>query len=129
MADLRNSQRISYKATYNQISPTPVASRDGNPPPKSLLRAIEKTAFVQSLKIVPHELPILRDRMSRGAASAVTARLPPALAAIEKLISDTTATSTLNNAVTSRRSIRRRSSPSAGSSSRIANRSPRALTN
>jgi hypothetical protein len=41
MADLKNSQRITYKATYNQISPTATIRSDGNSPTKSLSRAVE----------------------------------------------------------------------------------------
>ena len=62
MAELRNAQRISYKATYNQISPTatvhepPSSSR--RPVPR---RAFDKAAFVQSLRIVAEELPVLEE--------------------------------------------------------------------
>jgi hypothetical protein len=106
MADLKNSRRISYKATYNQISPTATTSsattssartssaRDS--PTRLLLRGVEKTAFVQSLRIIPQELASIKEQLS-GLAKAPT-DVPKALAAIEQLINDSTATSTLNNA-------------------------------
>jgi hypothetical protein len=96
MADLKNSQRISYKATYNQISPTATASR----PTESPSRAIEKTAYVQSWRITPKELAIIKDQVSRGTnvPAELVANVPTALNAIENLINDNTATSTLNNA-------------------------------
>lgn len=100
MADLKNSQRISYKATYNQISPIATIRADGDGPTKSLSRAVEKTAFVQSLRIIPQELAGIKDRLSGRAnvAADVGANLPPALAAILQLVNDDTAASTLNNA-------------------------------
>ncbi|HEY6759965.1 MAG TPA: type II secretion system protein GspG [Baekduia sp.] len=99
MADLKNAQRISYKATYNQISAQPVlAPPDGKgghghvkTPP--LLRAVEKAAFVQALRIVPEELPPLGRRLRKGGEEQARA-----LDAIEQLVDDRTATSTLNNA-------------------------------
>ena len=96
MADLKNSQRISYKATYNQISATPAAAKTTG----SLSRAVEKAAFVQSLRMIPAELNALKQQLSRttrgtgGASAPVTA----ALAAIGTLIGDTSSSSTLNNA-------------------------------
>ena len=93
MAELRNAQRVSYKATYNQISPTatvhepPSSSR--RPVPR---RAFDKAAFVQSLRIVAQELPVLKKATSRNASRAV------AYAAVEQLVNDRTASSTLNNA-------------------------------
>ena len=63
MAELKNAQRVTYKATYNQISPTATvrgttdaAGGEGAVP----LRAFDKAAFVQSLRIVADELPILK---------------------------------------------------------------------
>jgi hypothetical protein len=64
MADLENSKRISYKAIYNQISPTATTGTSKNSPTKSLSRAIEKTAFVQSLRITPQELAGIKDQLS-----------------------------------------------------------------
>src|SRR6478735_7049970 len=93
MAELRNAQRVSYKATYNQISPTatvhepPSSSR--RPVPR---RAFDKAAFVQSLRIVAEELPVLKKATSRNASRAA------AYAAVEQLVNDRTASSTLNNA-------------------------------
>jgi hypothetical protein len=99
MADLKNSQRISYKATYNQISSTARTSSTGNDPTKSLSRAVEKTAFVQTLRIIPQELAAIKGRSSRRAnAPGTAANLPAALAAIEQLVNDRTGMSTLNNA-------------------------------
>lgn len=100
MAELKSARRLSYKATYNQISPAATTRSDGKRPTKSLTRAIEKTAFVQSLRITPQELTVLKDQLS-GRAN-VSADISPstssALSAIEILINDRTATSTLNNA-------------------------------
>jgi hypothetical protein len=105
MAELKNSQRISYKATYNQIGPTTATSRsegDGmSPSPtKSLMRAVEKTAFIQALRIVPEDLRAIKANLSKRKRqpAGMAAKLPAALSAIEKLIADKTGTSTLNNA-------------------------------
>src|SRR3954454_23207604 len=93
MTELRNAQRISYKATYNQISPTTTVRR---PPSTARIpvpqRAIDKAAFVQSLRIVAAELPILKKTTSRNTSQTA------AYAAVERLVSDRTASSTLNNA-------------------------------
>jgi len=100
MADLKNSQRISYKATYSQISPTATLQAPKNNPTKSLSRAVEKTAFVQSLRIIPQELVDIKRQFSRQSDVSADAvgKLPAALSAVEKLVKDDTATSTLNNA-------------------------------
>jgi hypothetical protein len=109
MAELKNSQRISYKATYNQISPTATTRSDGNgksrtkslkSPTQLLMRAVEKTAFIQTLRIVPEELAVIKSSMAKrkNQSAANAASLPAALSAIEKLIADKTGTSTLNNA-------------------------------
>ncbi len=98
MTSLKNSQRISYKATYSQISPTAPLRADGGNPTTSLMRAVEKTAFVQSLRIVPQELAHLREQVASGAASDPSATLPDAISAIAALIADRSASSTLNNA-------------------------------
>ena len=95
MAELKSAQRVTYKATYNQISPTATvrgttdaAGRGGAVP----LRAFDKAAFVQSLRIVAEELPILKKATSSNAAGRA------AYAAVEGLVNDRTASSTLNNA-------------------------------
>jgi hypothetical protein len=110
MAELKNSQRISYKATYNQISPTDTTSRsDGNgksrtkslkSPTQSLMRAVEKTAFIQTLRIIPEELGVIQGSLSKrkNPSAAKAGSLPAALSAIEELIADKTGTSTINNA-------------------------------
>jgi hypothetical protein len=100
MAELKNSQRISYKATYNQISPSSTAGTGANNPTKSLSRAVEKTAFVQALRFNTQELAAIQKQMSgaRAKAAANLPNLPIALSAIQQLISDTTASSTFNNA-------------------------------
>ena len=95
MAELKNSQRVAYKATYNQISPTATVrgTTDAAGGAKGVpLRAFDKAAFVQSLRIVADELPILKKGMSRGAPAQA------AYAAVESLVNDPTASSTLNNA-------------------------------
>jgi hypothetical protein len=104
MAELKNSQRISYKATYSQISPTPQPSAGNSPgsgstPVMVLSRAVEKTAFIQSLRIQRQELAALQKQSTeRGHPSTDARDLTPALKAIAQLINDTTATATLNNA-------------------------------
>lgn len=100
MADLRNSQRISYKATYNQISAGPAVAGTGEHPAKSPSRAIEKAAFAQTLQLTPHELAAIADRLAVGSNDQERgdSGRAEALAAIEHLINDRTATSTLNNA-------------------------------
>ena len=95
MAELKNSQRVTYKATYNQISPTATVrgTTDAAGSAKGVpLRAFDKAVFVQSLRIVADELPILKKGMSRGTAAQA------AYAAVEGLVDDPTASSTLNNA-------------------------------
>jgi hypothetical protein len=103
MADLKNSQRISYKATYNQISAKPILDSGGEggnggkgKPP--LMRALEKVGFVQSLNIVPEELPSLRRQWSARGEQAGSTGHQTALAAIEQLVNDRTGTASLNNA-------------------------------
>jgi hypothetical protein len=102
MAELKNSQRISYKATYNQISPSVTKGGDGttSSPTQSLMRAVEKTSFVQALRVLPEELSAAKAALFKAApSSAVSAAdLSGVLAAIETLIADKTASSTLNNA-------------------------------
>ena len=100
MAELKNSQRISYKATYNQISPATTTRSDGETPTQSLFRAIEKTAFIQSLQIIPQEVASIKDRVLREAevSPETSSSLVAALGAIEQLANDNTAMSTLNNA-------------------------------
>jgi hypothetical protein len=108
MADLTNSQRISYKATYCQLGPVGAGQGAGQggeaggsstSSPPTLMRAVEKTAFVQSLKILPHELDAVRKQLAPDSGSGTaTSSLSAALAAVEQLIGDSTATSTLNNA-------------------------------
>jgi hypothetical protein len=97
MAELKDSRRVSYKATYNQISPNATIRETTGHAAKSLSRAVDKTAFVQSLKIIPAELPILR-RGSAELPEPMRDAVAAALDAIERLVNDQTATSTLNNA-------------------------------
>lgn len=97
MAELKDSRRISYKATYNQISPTATLRGTEGSAAKSLTRAVDKTAFVQSLKIVPAELPLLRRRTAEVPVE-IRAAVTAALDGIERLVNDRGATSTLNNA-------------------------------
>src|SRR4051794_23880876 len=99
MAELKSAQRISYKATYNQISPSATASSEGNSPTKSLTRAVEKTAFVQALRIIPQELAAITRELSSNPKTPpdALASQSSALSAIAKLIADNTAMSTLNN--------------------------------
>ena len=100
MADLKNSQRVSYKATYNQISPTATIANVGGKPVLPPFRAVEKTAFIQSLRIIPQELTAIQRRLagSAEAGEGDDEDIRKALAAIGQVINDHTATSTLNNA-------------------------------
>jgi type II secretory pathway pseudopilin PulG len=102
MADLKNSQRISYKATYVNKSPTTTVRTTTNPnvPAQGPMKAVEKTAFLQSLAIIPEELATLRKTMAESAAGSRGKKESSvdALNAIEKLISDKSSSSTLNNA-------------------------------
>ena len=102
MADLRNAQRISYKATYNQVSPkatiadtgTKDGGRDEGRDRKGRFRAMEKAAFVQALRIAPEELPFLKRRLAgRGQHTDADS-----LAAVEQLVSDQRPGSTVLNA-------------------------------
>ena len=100
MADLRNSQRISYKATYNQISAAATIADTGTQDGvshegggrKGRFRAVEKAAFVQTLRIVAEELPLLRRRLAESSEHA------EAFAAVEQLVSDRRPGATLLNA-------------------------------
>jgi hypothetical protein len=95
MAELKNAHRVTYKATYNQISPTATVGATTDPAGGEgavLLRAFDKAAFLQSLRIVADELPILKKATSSNAAGRA------AYAAVEGLVTDRTASSTLNNA-------------------------------
>jgi hypothetical protein len=100
MADLRNSQRISYKATYNQISAAATIADTGTQDGvsdegggrKGRFRAVEKVAFVQALRIVADELPPLRRRLAESGEHA------DAFAAVEQLVNDGRPGSTLLNA-------------------------------
>jgi hypothetical protein len=100
MADLRNSQRISYKATYNQISPAATIADTGTQDGvgdegggrQRRFRAVEKVAFVQALRIVAEELPALKRRLAEGGAHA------DAFAAVEQVVTDDRPGSTLLNA-------------------------------
>ena len=98
MADLKNSQRVTYKATYNQISPTVTIAKDGGKPPHPPFRAVEKTAFIQSMRIIPQELTAIQRRLAGSAGAGDGEDIRKALTAIGQLINDDTATSTLNNA-------------------------------
>ena len=52
MAELKNAHRVTYKATYNQISPTATVGATTDPAGGEgavLLRAFDKAAFLQSL--------------------------------------------------------------------------------
>jgi hypothetical protein len=102
MTSLNHAQRISYKATYCQISPPQTVAVRSAPPTAKLSRAVEKTAFVQSLRIVATELAVLRRQSASSGDTSLSAeyaaQLPGAYQAIERLIADRTATSTLNNA-------------------------------
>jgi hypothetical protein len=92
MASLSHAQRISYKATYCQIGPAQTATVTSVPPTGRLSRAVEKTAFVQSLRVVAAELAaIRRQSASPSDASLPTgheAQLPDAYQAIERLIAE-----------------------------------------
>ncbi len=101
MANLKNSQRISYKATYNQISPTATTTSPRKPLPPTLpTRAVEKAAFVQSLRIIPQELVVIKTLSARQSKppADVAPQLPAALDAIAQLLADTTGSSTMNQA-------------------------------
>lgn len=92
MADLGNSRRISYKATYNQISGSSVVSESAGIP----RRAMEKAAFIQSLRLRTKELAAIRRGLSRE--ETPSAAHEKALRAVARLVADETATSTLNHA-------------------------------
>ena len=107
MANLKNSQRISYKATYNQISPTSTTTLGRKPPSQNdgkfvapPTRAVEKAAFIQSLRMIPAELTAARARTLRQTKppADIAAQVNAAFDAIAKLLADQTASSTLNQA-------------------------------
>jgi hypothetical protein len=106
MADLRNSQRISYKATYNQVSAAATIADTGTEDGVSAegggrvgrFRAVEKVAFVQALRIVSEELPPIKRRLSERAGDGAAGDHEAALAAIEQLVNDRRPGATLLNA-------------------------------
>jgi hypothetical protein len=98
MAERKNAQRVSYKATYNQISPvSTVANSDGAGRTKLPSRALDKAAFVQSLGIVPAELPILKKRAAASDSDITRTELRAAMNAVERIVNDRTSSSTLAN--------------------------------
>jgi type II secretion system (T2SS) protein G len=102
MADLKNSQRISYKATYNQISPGVKQTETPHQPPPAVVqlkRGLEKAAFVQSLQVRPQELSGLKGTyLERSHNDATRKEAIELYNAIELLVNDGSASSTLNNA-------------------------------
>jgi hypothetical protein len=106
MSDLRNSQRISYKATYNQVSPTATISDTGEQNGdrnqgrirQGPFRAVEKVAFVQALRIVPEELSRIKQQLAKRADEVASEDHANAIAAIEQLVNDRRPASTLLNA-------------------------------
>ena len=88
MADLTNSKRVSYKATYNQVSPSATAtssassgssqgtgkrgSRSGAPYRPASARPFEKAALIRALDLVPAEVQALRGARLPRAATGVT---------------------------------------------------------
>jgi hypothetical protein len=106
MPQLRNSIRASYKATYNQISPTgiaaPNAQQNIKAPQKrgaAPYRAIEKAAFIQSLRISPSELASFKERESDAGRPGVDPKLlGDAVQAISRLLADQSSVSTIKNA-------------------------------
>lgn len=99
MGELKNSQRISYKATYSQIGASATmgdtGTQDGTGEKgrrkDQRLRAVEKAAFVQALGIIPQELPSLTRGMSASAGNQ-------SIDAVEQLVNDSRPASTLINA-------------------------------
>jgi len=111
MADLKNSTRINYKATYNQISPgvpkqDPPPSDHNNPNQpqqpvsgvKLLKRAMEKAVFVQTLQIIPQELNALKDAGRERYHDARAKGAANLWNALDAIVNDSSATSTLKNA-------------------------------
>lgn len=116
MSNLTNSKRVSYKATYNQVSPIAAASamtgRGGNgkasgkpgtisnvSPQQTGARPFEKAAFIQTLDIAPTEAAALRGiKLPRNSAAVTQQQLATAISAISALVADQSSTSTLNNA-------------------------------
>jgi hypothetical protein len=106
MSELKNSQRISYKATYVQTKfpgqredSAPPAQESGTRIKKRLKRAVEKTAYAHALQMPPDETNALRKKIAakRMPAKAKKSTLA-ALRAITRLGNDASLTSTLNNA-------------------------------
>jgi hypothetical protein len=102
MGDLKNSQRISYKATYNQISPGVKQSETPQQPTPAVLnlrRGLEKAAFVQSLLVRQQELSAIRGSfIDRARNDANRKEALEVINVIDLLVNDQSASSTLNNA-------------------------------
>ncbi len=104
MSDLPNSRRVSYKATYVQTK-FPGQSNNSSGGPRSpgrrdrdlRTRALDKTAFVQGLRITRSELATLRKQVSRRSHSNRKAELA-AINAIENLVTDRSLTASVRNA-------------------------------
>jgi hypothetical protein len=113
MSNLTNSKRVSYTATYNQVSPTASSkgstdqgnqnAGDGGSVGKAPVqpagsRPFEKAALVQALDLVPAEVQELRQAVQpAGVAGASGAELKAALDAIAALVADQSPTATMNN--------------------------------
>lgn len=107
MGELKNSQRINYKATYVQTQlPDDSKPHETEPHqegrgdrPYVLQRAVEKAAFVQALQVRPQELSeVARMIQGQSAGSADVDRQLAALEEIRQVVEDTSLLSTLNNA-------------------------------
>ncbi len=102
-------QRIDYKATYVQInsnnSPQSIPANPTRPvvsknPVGQLSRSVEKTAFMNSLQIIPDKLSALRrsdtDKIATVSLEEISYNI--GLPALDALVSDCSNNSTLNHA-------------------------------
>jgi type II secretory pathway pseudopilin PulG len=101
MPELKNSQRITFKATH--VSTVPDIHTKGSNDPvilENMTRAVPKAAFVRALRIHESELPTLRaalkasTKRSRKDSLAVSR----ALRGIEDMVGDTSPMSVFNHA-------------------------------
>ena len=101
MSDLRNSQRVSFKATYVQTKPAPAEEPSPNNPPteRGAGRAVEKTTYARKVDVKPVELPLIREKVfSDTCHEEKKSGMLAALDATHYLVNDTSMTAVLNNA-------------------------------
>ncbi|MFL5666814.1 MAG: type II secretion system protein GspG [Ktedonobacteraceae bacterium] len=96
MAELTNSQRKTYKATYAPIQRDPKTDVQAS---NFLTRAVEKAGFVRSLDIHQAELPLLRTSIQQlGGDATQQKQLSQALEMVEQLATNSSPSASIGYA-------------------------------